>query len=430
MTPDIGLDRSRGWWVAALCASFMSINYADKVIVGLAALPIMEELKLQPKEFGLLGPAFFLLYSLSAVGVGFLADRLSTKLIIASLATIWALTLLPMAMSVTFGVLVASRVLLGAAEGPSIAIANHSIFKWFPDTGRALPSAVVSIGSSVGVLISAPALTWLIKTYNWHVAFAVLAAIGFVWVPIWLVFAKEGPLDAAAPAFSTRESKYEPGLWSLLTQRTFIGVLACAYASFSVLALVVAWLPPFLTSSEGYSAVTTSWLVAAAWMIEAAAVIGVGWYSASLASRGVPSRLSRGYLAAGLICLSGLSLLLTIGLPTGVVRTGALILGFAAAQAVWPLLFALISEIVPVSRRGSVISIFTAIFTTAGLISPALMGYAIQWAAAADKGYQNGFVILGAFTAVGGLVGFWLINPEHDRARLHHLRALIAPAVL
>lgn len=88
MTPDIGLDRSRGWWVAALCASFMSINYADKVIVGLAALPIMEELKLQPKEFGLLGSAFFLLYSLSAVGVGFLADRLSTKLIIASLATI------------------------------------------------------------------------------------------------------------------------------------------------------------------------------------------------------------------------------------------------------------------------------------------------------------------------------------------------------
>jgi hypothetical protein len=136
------------------------------------------------------------------------------------------------------------------------------------------------------------------------------------------------------------------------------------------LALVVAWLPPFLTSSEGYSAVTTSWLVAAAWMIEAAAVIGVGWYSASLASRGVPSRLSRGYLAAGLICLSGLSLLLTIGLPTGVVRTGALILGFAAAQAVWPLLFALISEIVPVSRRGSVISIFTAIFTPPVLSHP------------------------------------------------------------
>jgi MFS transporter, ACS family, D-galactonate transporter len=164
-------------------------------------------------------------------------------------------------------------------------------------------------------------------------------------------------------------------------------------------------------------------------MIEAAAVVGVGWYSASMASRGVPSRLSRGFLAAGLVCLSGLSLLLIIVLSAGVMRTGALILGFAAAQAVWPLLFALISEIAPASRRGSVISIFTAIFTTAGLISPALMGYAVQWAAVAGKGYQNGFLILGAFTAVGGLIGFWLINPERDQARRLQLRDFVVPAV-
>jgi MFS family permease len=141
----------------------------------------------------------------------------------------------------------------------------------------------------------------------------------------------------------------------------------------------------------------------------------------------VPSRLSRGYFAAGLICLSGLSLLLAVVLPSGVARIAALIAGFSAAQSVWPLLFALISEIVPVSRRGSVISIFTAIFTTAGLISPALMGYAVQWAGAAGGGYQNGFLILGVFTAIGGIIGFWLINPELDRSRLK-VRDLAVPA--
>jgi MFS family permease len=414
-------SRSRGWWVTGLCASFMSINYADKVVVGLAALPIMEELHLQPKEFGLLVSAFFLLYSLSAIGVGFLADRISTKLIIATLAAIWAFTLLPMAATVSFTVLILSRIVLGAAEGPSIAIANHCIFKWFPNTERAFPSAIVSIGSSVGVLISAPILAWLIKAYNWHVAFAVLAAVGFAWLPIWLVFAKEGPLDGpvrATAQIRSSDGQSQPPLLSLLTQGTFLGVLACAYTSFSVLALIVAWLPPFLTSGEGYSALATSWLVALTWMIEASAVVAVGWYSASLASRGVSSRLSRGYLAAALICLSGLSLLLTVAPPSGVARIATLILAFSAAQSVWPLLFALISEIVPVSRRGSVISIFTAIFTTAGLISPALMGYAVQWPAATGSGYQNGFLILGAFTVVGGVVGLWLINPESDRKRM------------
>src|SRR5579871_610881 len=143
---------TRAWTITALCASFMSINYADKVIVGLAAVPIMAELHLSPSEFGLLGSSFFLFYSLSAVGVGFISDRVAAKWIIATAALIWALTLLPMAGAVSFAVLVASRIILGAAEGPSIAIANHCIFEWFSGPKRALPSAIVSIGSSVGVL--------------------------------------------------------------------------------------------------------------------------------------------------------------------------------------------------------------------------------------------------------------------------------------
>jgi len=53
---------ARAWTITALCASFMSINYADKVIVGLAAVPLMAELHLSPSEFGLLGSAFFLFY--------------------------------------------------------------------------------------------------------------------------------------------------------------------------------------------------------------------------------------------------------------------------------------------------------------------------------------------------------------------------------
>jgi MFS transporter, ACS family, D-galactonate transporter len=118
MATDIQNARGRGWLVTVLCASFMSINYADKVIVGLAAVPIMEDLHLQPKEFGLLGSAFFLLYSLSAIGVGFLADRLSTKLIIASLATVWAVTLVPMAVTASFAILILSRVVLARLKVP------------------------------------------------------------------------------------------------------------------------------------------------------------------------------------------------------------------------------------------------------------------------------------------------------------------------
>jgi MFS family permease len=411
-------DGARAWTVTALCASFMSINYADKVIVGLAAVPIMAELHLSPAEFGLLGSAFFLFYSLSAVGVGFIADRVATKWIIAAAASIWALTLLPMAGAVSFAVLVASRIILGAAEGPSIAIANHCIFEWFSGPRRALPSSIVSIGSSIGVLFSAPALAWIIKTYDWHTAFLALALVGFAWIPIWLSLAKEGPLSsrrAAQSRIDAKSSEPLPALRPLLMQRTFFGALACAYVSFSVLALIVAWLPPLLTIGERIDPVTTSWIVALAWTIESVCVVFAGWYSTHLATNGVSIRVARGYLAAGAICLSGLALVLAVALPSTLTRVSMLILAFSAAQAVWPLLFALLSEISPASRRGAVTSIFTAIFTTAGLAIPALMGYFVQISNGSAQGYYNGLLYLGGFTLVGGLLGFVLINPQPER---------------
>ena len=44
---------------------YMLVNFADKVIVGLAGVPIMTELKLSPEQFGFLGSAFFFLFAIS-----------------------------------------------------------------------------------------------------------------------------------------------------------------------------------------------------------------------------------------------------------------------------------------------------------------------------------------------------------------------------
>ena len=48
------------WGMTALIFLFMLINFADKIVIGLAAKPIMEELKLSPPDFGqLVGSSFF-----------------------------------------------------------------------------------------------------------------------------------------------------------------------------------------------------------------------------------------------------------------------------------------------------------------------------------------------------------------------------------
>ena len=58
---------------------FILVNFADKIVLGLVAVPMMEELKLTPTEFGFIGSSFFWLFAISGIVGGVLADRLSTK---------------------------------------------------------------------------------------------------------------------------------------------------------------------------------------------------------------------------------------------------------------------------------------------------------------------------------------------------------------
>ena len=50
------------WTVVILLVLFMLINFADKVVLALVAIPVMDEFSLTPTQFGLLGSSFFLLF--------------------------------------------------------------------------------------------------------------------------------------------------------------------------------------------------------------------------------------------------------------------------------------------------------------------------------------------------------------------------------
>src|SRR5215213_10135301 len=84
------------WKITFLLFLYMLVNFADKIVVGLAGVPIMTELKLEPEQFGFLGSSFFLLFSISAIVVGFIVNRVDTRWVLLALAAVWALTQFPM----------------------------------------------------------------------------------------------------------------------------------------------------------------------------------------------------------------------------------------------------------------------------------------------------------------------------------------------
>ena len=238
------------WGMTALIFLFMLINFADKVIVGLAAKPIMEELKLTPEQFGLVGSSFFFLFALSAVLVGFLANRVQTRHALLAMAIVWSLVQFPMLGTVSLEMLIACRIILGAGEGPAGPVATHAIYKWFPDPLRGLPTAIIAQGSALGVIIAVPALNWIIINYSWHWAFGALGVVGLLWAVLWLIFGREGTLVDTPVSENGMGVERVPYRY-LLTCPSIMAVCCAGFASYWGLALGLTWFTSYLVDGLG-----------------------------------------------------------------------------------------------------------------------------------------------------------------------------------
>src|SRR3954465_10910405 len=90
------------WGMVALLFVYMVLNFADKIVVGLAGVPIMTELNLSPTDFSLLGSFFFFLFSLSSLVLSFIINCVPTRWVLPGLALLWALSQFPMLRTVSF----------------------------------------------------------------------------------------------------------------------------------------------------------------------------------------------------------------------------------------------------------------------------------------------------------------------------------------
>jgi MFS transporter, ACS family, D-galactonate transporter len=403
------------WRITFLLFLFMLVNFADKIVVGLAGVPIMTELKLEPEQFGLLGSSFFFLFSISAIVVGFIVNRIATRWVLLVLALIWALAQFPMVGTVSFSTLLICRVILGAGEGPAFSVATHAVYKWFPDEKRTLPTAILSQGSAFGVILAVPALNWVIVNHSWHYAFGALGIVGLIWGLLWLVMGKEGPLvQTAAMARAEPRVPY----FQLLTSRTFIGCCAATFGAYWALSLGLTWFTPFIVKGLGFSQQQAGLISILPWVFGATVVLLAGWVSQLLMARGISTRVARGVLGSVPLIAGGLILAVLPHLNGAGVQIAFLVAGSGLCGAIYVVCPPMLGEFTPVSQRGAVISIYGAIYTLAGIIAPSVMGKVIQNAGGLIEGYMTGFTINAVIMIASGLLGLALLWPNTERARL------------
>jgi MFS family permease len=406
----------RAWAVVGMLFLFMLINFADKAIIGLSAVPIMRDLHLTNEQFGQVGSAFFILFSVSAVVVGFLANHIQTRLLLGGMGLVWAVAQFPMLGAVSLPVLLACRVVLGAGEGPAYPVALHALYKWFPNEQRTFATSLVALGGTFGVGFIAPLLTWIIITYNWPAAFGFLGLIGVLWVAVWMVIGREGPFGTDE-SNTGRTSAPRIPYARLLTARTFIGVTIGGFAAYWAIALAIVWLPAFLIKAAGFTQTQAGWIIVLPSALQFVIIPGAGFLSQRLLSSGVSSRISRGLFASGCIVVAGVSMILLSWSYAPVVQVLLVMLAFGIGAVVYSLGPPLLSEICPVQQRGAVLGISNAMFTLAGLVAPWLTGHIVDVGLDPAIGFRHGFLFAGTLISVGGIIAAALIDPGRDVAR-------------
>jgi len=410
------------WGITALLFLFMLINFADKVVVGLAAQPIMAELHIDPRQFGLIGSSFFFLFAVSAVGVGFVTNRMQARYTLLVMAIVWSLVQFPMLGTVSVEILIACRIVLGAGEGPAAPVATHAIYKWFPDQLRGLPTAIIAQGSALGVIIAVPALNWVIVNYSWHWAFGALGGVGLIWAVLWLAFGREGTLldapagdtDKRAPARSVERVPYR----YLLTCPSILAVACAGFASYWGLALGLTWFTSYLVAGLGYSQKVGGNLSILPWIFGFVVVLSGGFISQRLKTAGVSSRWSRGIFVCATVMLGGVALPFVGSMPSPELKIALLVFGAAVGSTIYVAIPMIVSELTPLRQRAGMLAIVNSVVTLAGVLAPLVMGSIIQGATDPVAGYEKGYVILGVLLLAGGLIGVLFIRPEADRRRL------------
>lgn len=437
---------TRAWVIVGLLVVFQIIAFADKAVLGLVAPQAMAELGLSATEFGFIGSAFFFLYSIVSVLTGILASRISVRWILLTMGVVWAVMQFPMLLGGGAAVLLATRIILGGAEGPATAMSLTSAHTWFHPSRRALPSNLVAIGSTLGPVIAAPFIAWVIGAWGWRWAFGALGIIGLVWVVTWLLFGGDGPYRAggagtapaekttseSAPAESTGatdlvDQQKPVNIWRALFSLAFIAALIGAASNFWVQGFLTTWLPQYLGTVVGLSLPQVGLVTTFPWLLGALVLLALGGLGHRMMQRGKNAHLSIAVPFGLSTAVAGVAFLLTPVVPG---HLTVLLLSIAGGcSLVFPMAASAIAYSVGPKQRPILMATLGGFGAIGAIISPILVGWLMTTAGyvapvggttpsaamvtAMADGVHSAFLITGIFLLIAGLAAALLLRPEH-----------------
>lgn len=402
--------------VALLLFAAGMLNYLDRAALSVMAPLIKKDLHIGDAQMGILFSFFFVGYCLFCFIGGWGADKYGPRKVYAWAAGFWSFFCGATALATGFGHLLIVRVLFGIGEGPMGTTTNKSISNWFPrrEVGRAV--GFTNAGQPLGAAIAAPIVGLVGLNFGWRVSFVVIACLGFAWLALWLLFFRDRPelhsrVSAEEVALITADRPAKPaaaaqkagaqkhGMLFYVLSMPVLGVAAAFFCFNYIQYFFLSWLPSYLTDFQHLDIKSMSIIGILPWLGATVGFIGGGLICDGLFRKTGNFLLSRKLVIICGLAIAALCVLMTayassLGMAVTLI-TIASIFAYMTPQACWSLL----QDIVPAQRIGSAGGFVHLLANLAGILSPGITGFLIQY----GGGYQSAF-ILSSILAVAGIV--------------------------
>lgn len=357
---------SRTRQVAVLVALFAawSIAYADRIVMGMAIIPIAKEFSFNDQTKGYVLGAFYVTYASMQLGGGWLADRYGSRKVLVGCLLLWSAFTALTGMAKSLASLISFRLLFGVGEGSFAPASASAIVETFARGARgrvqSLMCSTVFVGSAVGSVL----IGWLIERFGWRMTFAQLGALGLVAAAV-LFFAlpprrhERRTAVGDMPASAWRSAMRSPLLWRV----------AAIWFGACILSLgLQAWMPSYLLHTRGIDVLHIGMLSAIPFLVSFVGTIVVG----QIIDRAGRHLLKP--LLAGGVLLSAVFLALmvtTSSLPALIVYWTLCMLSF---DMVYTTVFSIPLKHFPPEIAGRTTGLINFGGQLAGAIAPVVMG--------------------------------------------------------
>lgn len=389
------------WWLAVLLTSGMTLCYAQRGTLSIAAPFMMRELGLDTETMGMMLSAFSWSYCFMQVPSGWFVDRFGVGRAYAAGFGLWSIACALTGAIRHLGAIAAFRITMGVGQSVAFPASARAVANWFPDTERGLVNSSYLTGVRLGQALVNAAGVGLIALYGWRGFFVVSGLVPLLWIAPWLLTLRrwEPPgSGSAAPAQFTFASSF-----GLLRHPTVLGTFLGFFAFDYVWFVFVYWLPGYLRLERHFTPAEMAFYSSVPFVVMSVVILLSGIATDRLIASGFQEvRVRKTFIAIGFAIAAAIvpaGLVHDNGAAVWLLMTSLCGLGIAAPNT-WSLTQACCAK----RLVGTVSGIQNFGGNIGGIIAPWLTG-----AIAHRTGsFAPAFALCG-FVLAGGALAYWLL---------------------